>query len=99
MPSYHKECNCCGHAYDNAVGARAYIKHVKDMTYYAAGIAPDITWGLTAQEREFLQDPITFELWCAGYTPKSVEAFGWSYGMSFAGLPKAPEYQAWRDSC
>lgn len=98
LTGYAQVCNCCGHAYAGPAGARAYIAHVKGMTYYGIGTAPEITWGMTAQAREYLRLPVTFEEWCKDYQPRSVEALGFIAGMSFAGHPKAPEYQAWREA-
>ncbi len=98
LTGYTQVCNCCGHTYTGPAGARAYIEHIRGMTYYAARIAPEVTWGLTAQAREYLRLPITFEEWCKNYRPRSVEALGFIFGISFEGHPKAPAYQAWREA-
>ena len=101
MPGYYQFCNCCGRGFDGAPGARQYIAHLAQATYYAARMSPEATWALSAKAREFLRDPCTFQEWVERYykdwTP-SIDIIPCAYGwFSFEGMPKAPEYQAWRD--
>lgn len=52
---YFQECCCCGAAFGNAPGARAYLRHLSQSTYYGVRMSPEATWALGAKAREFLK--------------------------------------------
>ena len=58
MNGYYKCCNFCGHEFNSAPGARAYIRHLYDHAYYGhivTGWKADLwVYYQTGQEREYL---------------------------------------------
>lgn len=101
MAGYYQSCNCCGKEFSNALGARQYLEHLSQSTYYGVRMSPEATWALGAKAREFLGGwPTQFYDWVAFFYPAwkptgpdiIPAAYGW---LSFEG-PKALEYAAWR---
>lgn len=69
MAGYHQTCNCCGRAFDNAPGARAYLLHLSHSTYYGVRMSPEVSYALGAKAREFLNLPDHFHWWIDQYYP------------------------------
>mgnify|MGYP003395983759 CR=1 FL=1 len=99
---YFQYCNSNGVGYSGPSGARAYLDYLATSAYYGVRMSPEATWALGAKAREFLGGPLTFVEWCMHYypdwKPASPDVIPCAYGWyTFYGMPKAPEYQAWRD--
>ena len=72
MAGYYQCCNCCGREFNSAPGARAYLQHLSESTYYGIRMSPEATWALGQKAIEFLskgQDSYTFVEWCWDYYP------------------------------
>ena len=69
MAGYYQSCNCCGREFSSAHGARAYLDHLSQATYYGVRMSPEATWALGAKAREFLGGPQTFMDWCLHFYP------------------------------
>ena len=67
MAGYYQGCNCCGHEFSNAPGARAYLRHLSQATYYGVQMSPEATWALGAKAREFLGECPRFADWVQAY--------------------------------
>lgn len=122
MAGYYQSCNCCGKEFSNALGARQYLEHLSQSSYYGVRMSPEATWALGAKARAFLTGgkasgeplvcgtreagstpapPSTFQGWVdahyGGWRPAGPDIIPCAYGwLSFAGSPKAQEYEAWR---
>lgn len=69
MAGYYQCCNCCGREFNSAPGARAYLFHLSQATYYGIRMSPEATWALGALAREFLRGPTHFSQWLVEYYP------------------------------
>ena len=69
MAGYYQCCNCCGHEFNNVPGARAYLRHLADSTYYGIRMSPEATWSLSGRARTFLGESLTFAEWVQDYYP------------------------------
>ena len=106
MSGFYLCCNCCGHEFNGPVGASRFIEHTAQQTYYGVRISPEATWDMSARAREFLievgrPDVTTYQEWIEKYyqdwKPSGPDVIPVAYAwLSFAELPKSPEYQAWR---
>lgn len=67
MTGYVQICNCCAGLFANAPGARAYLSHLSQATYYGIRMSPEATFALSAQARDFLGGPSSFAAWVADY--------------------------------
>ena len=68
MAGYYQHCCCCDHEFSSAHGARAYLDHLSQATYYGVRMSPEATWALGAKAREFLGG-MQFDRWMADYYP------------------------------
>lgn len=95
-------CNANGQGYSGPSGARAYIRYLTTECYYAVPLSPEATFALAGRAREFLGICHTFTEWMtthySNWKPNGPDVMPAAYGwISFAGQPKSPTYQAWRD--
>ena len=72
MNGYYQNCNCCGRGFSSAPGARAYLQHLSESTYYGIRMSPETTYALGAKARGFItnHDPtkyIDFPRWVAEF--------------------------------
>ena len=66
---------------------------------------PEVTLGMARRALDYLAqlgEPLmTLARWIEVYYPSEeaqrATALGWMLGLSFTGMPKSPEYQAWRE--
>ena len=78
MAGYYQSCNCCGREFNSAPGARAYLHHLSESTYYGIRMSPEATFALGAKAIDFLRRrpeaptsallrKLDFEAWCVEY--------------------------------